>query len=103
MSFLENALFSCGILHPIQSMLNKQKDINIWNIQMISLSEFANKTGTVLQFKAAIRRKHRAIHTQDENQCAQRCSSPESGADTIEEQPNGSSFRIPGHLINFFF
>lgn len=94
MSSLENALFSCGILHPIQQLLGKQKDVNIWTIQMISLNAFANQTGAVLHYKAAIRRKHKLIHEKDENVCAQRYSSPESESETVEETLSGNSIYL---------
>lgn len=89
MSALENSLFSCGILHPLQHLLNKHKDINIWTVQMIALNAFANNTGQILKFKAAVRRKHKLINDRDESICAQRFSSPESDSEDAKEKRSG--------------
>lgn len=88
MSDLENVLYSCGILQPLQQLVAKQKDVNIWNIHLFSLNAFANKTGMVLEYKAAIKRRHKFANEEDENMCAQRYSSPETDTETAGKLPN---------------
>lgn len=101
MSELENKLFQTGLLGPLNSLINANVTVNVWDIAFVSINELAKQTVTMSEYKSAIRtmyKKYKALENlYFDAQRLSNASSPETFEDTFPLDLSlrmGQTFRI---------